>query len=86
MKNLEQVEGVLTVGFNDEFPEIGQVRNLVDNDGEKVKAIIIGLENYRWKKENGVVVGTLVNVKCVITEVTRPSSKGKFRLVECSDI
>lgn len=81
MEKLESVEGVLTVGFNDEFPEIGQVRKLVDRDGEKIKAVIVGLENYRWKKENGVVVGTLVDVKCLIYEVTRPSSKGKFRLV-----
>jgi len=72
----------VTITFEDHFPVVGEEREIVTQDKAELKIVITGVNNIRWKVENGRVIGALADLTYVVKQEIRPSSRGKIRLIE----
>lgn len=75
-------EAKVEVLFEDEFPYAGEEREIVKADKSEwlVEVLYFG-GNHEWMIDNGKVIGVRADMKYVIMEEIRPSSKGKLKLV-----
>ena len=74
-------EGNVNITFQDTFPYPGEVREIIKADGTEWLIQILEVSELDWKIENGTVIGARGVMKYKFIEETRPSSKGKLRLV-----
>lgn len=74
-------EATVTISFEDSFPYVGEVREIIKADQSEWLVQVLEVSNLEWKVENGKVIGAIGDMKYKFIEEIRPSSKGKLRLV-----
>lgn len=80
MHTLIVVSAFVPIGVS--FPKAGDLREIErTNDDSEWLVEVQRIDNLEWKYENGQVTGASCDMEVKILEETRPSSKGKLRLV-----
>ena len=77
----DMLSSTLFIPIGEAFPRRWEEHAIVLDDKTELLVKFDYVYAHRWKVENGVVIGALVDFDSYIIENVRPSSKGKLRLV-----
>lgn len=81
MKIGEIITGPYIVTFQQEIPSEGDQSILILDDETEVNVRFINIGKWDWYTENGIITGLITEIKAVIIDDVRPSSRGKLKLV-----
>lgn len=74
-------EAIVTVSFEEKFPQPGERMEIIREDKSEWRIEIIEVKGHKWHEVNGTIEGVKLDMKFRILEEVRPSSKGKLKLV-----